>query len=143
MPPDVAAERSAAHSSTRAFALVRLNDRPPKPRHVGITEIRGPYYTPMGPRYLEDVLETMGWYVDALKFAGGSFSLMPNACAPASGVRRTSGEESKPSKSEHDSRLSTYDHGERAEAADQSRETTEEHDNKKQTTTATECRAGN
>jgi phosphosulfolactate synthase (CoM biosynthesis protein A) len=33
----------------------------------------------MGPRYLEDVLETMGVYVDALKFAGGSFSLMPRA----------------------------------------------------------------
>jgi phosphosulfolactate synthase (CoM biosynthesis protein A) len=31
----------------------------------------------MGRRYLEDVLETMGEYVDALKFAGGSFSLMP------------------------------------------------------------------
>ena len=31
----------------------------------------------MGRRYLEDVLETMGAYVDSLKFAGGSFSLMP------------------------------------------------------------------
>jgi phosphosulfolactate synthase (CoM biosynthesis protein A) len=31
----------------------------------------------MGPRYLEDVLETMGAAVDALKFAGGSFALMP------------------------------------------------------------------
>src|SRR2546429_9498704 len=31
----------------------------------------------MGKRYLADVLETMGAYVDALKFAGGSFSLMP------------------------------------------------------------------
>ena len=39
-----------------------------------MTEIRGPYYTPMGPRYREDVLETMGAYVDALKFAGGSSS---------------------------------------------------------------------
>jgi len=44
---------------------------------MGITEIRGPYYAPIGPRYLEDVLDTMGAYVDALKFAGGSFSLMP------------------------------------------------------------------
>ena len=42
-----------------------------------MTEIRGPYYTPVGRRYLEDVLETMGVYVDALKYAGGSFSLMP------------------------------------------------------------------
>ncbi|PYI80381.1 MAG: phosphosulfolactate synthase [Verrucomicrobia bacterium] len=39
--------------------------------------MRGPYYTPLGRRYLEDILETMGGYVDALKFAGGSFSLMP------------------------------------------------------------------
>ncbi len=31
----------------------------------------------MGRRYLEDILETMGAYVDILKFAGGSFSLMP------------------------------------------------------------------
>jgi phosphosulfolactate synthase (CoM biosynthesis protein A) len=63
----------------RAFAFLRTNDRPPKPRVRGVTEIRGPYYTPMGKRYLQDVLETMGAYVDALKFAGGSFSLMPRA----------------------------------------------------------------
>src|SRR5437870_13840823 len=31
----------------------------------------------MGPRYLAAVLETMGSYVDSLKFAGGSFTLMP------------------------------------------------------------------
>ncbi|MGH9453619.1 MAG: phosphosulfolactate synthase [Terriglobia bacterium] len=61
----------------RAFSFLRLNDRGTKPRQRGVTEIRGPYYTPMGKRYLEDVLETMGAYVDALKFAGGSFSLMP------------------------------------------------------------------
>ncbi len=63
--------------SDRAFPFLRVNERPPKPRHRGITEIRGPYYAPVGKRYLEDVLETMGTYVDALKFAGGSFSLMP------------------------------------------------------------------
>jgi phosphosulfolactate synthase (CoM biosynthesis protein A) len=33
----------------------------------------------MGKRYLQDVLETMGIYIDSLKFAGGSFSLMPRA----------------------------------------------------------------
>lgn len=64
-------------SSERAFSFLKLNDRPPKPRRRGVTEIRGPYYTPMGKRYLQDVLETMGAYVDSLKFAGGSFSLMP------------------------------------------------------------------
>jgi phosphosulfolactate synthase (CoM biosynthesis protein A) len=66
-------------SKDRAFSFIKLNERPPKPRSRGVTEIRGPYYTPMGKRYLQDVLETMGAYVDSLKFAGGSFSLMPRA----------------------------------------------------------------
>src|SRR5216683_1303464 len=65
--------------SERAFPFLKVNDRPPKPRARGVTEIRGPYYTPMGKRYLEDVLETMGEYVDTLKFAGGSFCLMPRS----------------------------------------------------------------
>src|SRR5262245_55134021 len=61
----------------RAFGSLRLNPRPGKPRTRGRTAIRGPYYAPMGRRYLEDILETMGEYVDSLKFAGGSFCLMP------------------------------------------------------------------
>jgi phosphosulfolactate synthase (CoM biosynthesis protein A) len=61
----------------RAFPFIPLNPREGKPRKRGLTEIRGPYYTPMGRRYLEDLLETMGAYVDSLKFAGGSFALMP------------------------------------------------------------------
>jgi phosphosulfolactate synthase (CoM biosynthesis protein A) len=63
--------------SERAFAFLKSNERQAKPRTRGITEIRGPYYTPMGKRYLLDILETMGAYVDSLKFAGGSFTLMP------------------------------------------------------------------
>ena len=62
---------------TSAFPFIRMNEREGKPRTHGLTEIRGPYYTPMGKRYLEDVLETMGDYVDSLKFAGGSFTLLP------------------------------------------------------------------
>src|SRR5688572_13141545 len=61
----------------RAFDFLERNERDEKPRHAGLTEIRGPYYTPMGVRYLEDVLGTMGAYVDSLKFAGGSFRLFP------------------------------------------------------------------
>ena len=61
----------------RGFPFLRMNEREDKPRKRGITEIRGPYYSPMGPRYLRDVLETMGHYVDSLKYAGGSFTLMP------------------------------------------------------------------
>lgn len=66
-----------SNDQERAFSFLRLNRRQTKPRTQGLTEIRGPYYTPMGKRYLQDILETMGAYVDALKFAGGSFSLMP------------------------------------------------------------------
>ena len=68
---------SQIQADERAFSFLKINDRQGKPRSQGVTEIRGPYYTPMGKRYLEDILETVGSYVDALKFAGGSFSLMP------------------------------------------------------------------
>ena len=57
-----------------------MNPRPPKPRRTGTTEIRGPYYTPLGTRYLTDLFETAGAYVDSFKFGGGSFAIMP---APA------------------------------------------------------------
>ncbi len=56
-----------------------MNEPEPKPRSRGITEIRGPYYSVMGPNYLKDVLGTMDRYIDSLKFAGGSFSLMPRS----------------------------------------------------------------
>jgi phosphosulfolactate synthase (CoM biosynthesis protein A) len=72
----------AKHQSApdeRAFPFLRLNERERKPRARGITEIRGPYYTVMGANYLRDVLETMGSYIDSLKFAGGSFTLLPRA----------------------------------------------------------------
>ena len=59
------------------YGFIRHNPRNEKPRNTGVTEIRGPYYSVMGKRYLEDVLETMGYHVDGLKFAGGSFSLFP------------------------------------------------------------------
>lgn len=61
----------------RPFEFLHVNEREAKPRSTGITEIRGPYYDPMGPRELRDILETMGHYVDIYKFSGGSFALMP------------------------------------------------------------------
>lgn len=70
-------EQEHENQAERAFSFLRINERQAKPRKRGVTEIRGPYYSPMGKRYLEDILETMGAYVDVLKFAGGSFSLMP------------------------------------------------------------------
>ena len=72
-----ATTEARTETEQRAFAFLRLNERPPKPRKRGVTEIRGPYYTPVGRRYLEDLFETMGAYVDTLKYAGGSFALMP------------------------------------------------------------------
>jgi phosphosulfolactate synthase (CoM biosynthesis protein A) len=68
---------NAEDRTDRAFSFLRRNERPPKPRGRGVTEIRGPYYTPVGMHYLDDLLETMGLYVDTLKYAGGSFALMP------------------------------------------------------------------
>ena len=67
-----------AVTNSSAFDFLRMNEREGKPRSQGITEIRGPYYSAMGKRYLSDVLETMGEHVDSLKFAGGSFTLMPD-----------------------------------------------------------------
>lgn len=60
-----------------AFKEIRANRRQEKPRTKGVTEIRGPYYSVMGKKYLSDVLETMGDHIDILKFAGGAFTLMP------------------------------------------------------------------
>ena len=39
-------------SGKNAFDFLRMNERQGKPRQRGVTEIRGPYYTPMGKRYL-------------------------------------------------------------------------------------------
>src|SRR5213592_260809 len=66
-----------ATESKRSFPFLQINEREPKPRKRGLTEIRGPYYSVVGRRYLEDLFETMGAYVDSLKFADGSFTLMP------------------------------------------------------------------
>ena len=73
------ASESIRKLDDRCLSFLQLNQRPPKPRATGVTEIRGPYYTPMGPRYLEDIFQTMAPYVDSLKWAGGSFALMPPA----------------------------------------------------------------
>jgi phosphosulfolactate synthase (CoM biosynthesis protein A) len=68
-----------AKQPERSFSFLRINEREAKPRKRGLTEIRGPYYSVVGRRYLEDLFEMMGAYVDSLKFAGGSFTLMPES----------------------------------------------------------------
>ncbi len=62
-----------------AFDWLRRNDRPEKPRKVGMTEIRAAYYSNFGKSYFKDILETSGNYIDSIKYAGGSFTFMnPN-----------------------------------------------------------------
>src|SRR5438270_9601220 len=60
----------------RSFRFLHVNQREAKPRKRGLTEIRGPYYSVVGRRYLEDLFEMLGAYVDSLKFASGSFTIM-------------------------------------------------------------------
>lgn len=63
--------------STTAFDFIPRAYRPRKPRAFGLTEIRGPYYSTYGTRHLADVLEVAGQWVDGVKWAGGSFALLP------------------------------------------------------------------
>ena len=59
------------------FTFISRAARSAKPRKTGLTEIRGPYYSAYGPRHLADLFETVGAWVDGIKYAGGSFALMP------------------------------------------------------------------
>jgi len=59
------------------FSFIPRAARSQKPRKIGMTEIRGPYYSAYGPRHLADILETVGQWVDGVKYAAGSFALMP------------------------------------------------------------------
>ncbi|XP_057419731.1 protein HEAT-STRESS-ASSOCIATED 32 [Lotus japonicus] len=52
-------------------------DRPSKPRRFGLTEMRSPHYSLFSHNVLQDIFESMGEYVDGLKFSGGSHSLIP------------------------------------------------------------------
>jgi phosphosulfolactate synthase (CoM biosynthesis protein A) len=70
------AKRIATMTET-AFSFIPRAARSAKPRKIGLTEIRGPYYSAYGPSHLADLLETVGAWVDGIKYAGGSFALMP------------------------------------------------------------------
>ena len=62
--------QSKKHAETFPFlANSSRESKTRKTRKTGQTEIRGPYYSPMGKRYLSRS------YIDSLKFAGGSFTL--------------------------------------------------------------------
>src|SRR5699024_1853038 len=60
-----------------SFDFIPRAYRPAKPRSVGITEVRGPYYSTYGTRHLADVLDVAGQWVDGVEWAGGSFALLP------------------------------------------------------------------
>ncbi len=59
-----------------AFDWLRRNERQEKPRSIGLTEIRAAYYSNFGMTYFKDLLELSGNYVDSIKYAGGSFTMM-------------------------------------------------------------------
>jgi phosphosulfolactate synthase (CoM biosynthesis protein A) len=63
--------------SETTFSFIPRAARSAKPRKTGLTEIRGPYYSAYGPRHLADLFETVGAWIDGVKYAGGSFALMP------------------------------------------------------------------
>ena len=44
----------------RSLPFMHFNQRGKKPRAVGLTEIRGPYYSPVGATYLRDLLSAAG-----------------------------------------------------------------------------------
>ncbi|SJM59510.1 phosphosulfolactate synthase [Gulosibacter sp. 10] len=60
-----------------SFNFVPRAYRPQKPRTFGMTEVRAPYYDTFGTRHLQDVFDVAGQWVDGIKWAGGSFSLIP------------------------------------------------------------------
>lgn len=52
-------------------------DRPEKPRIYGVTEMMGPHHSLFSQNLLEDIFDSMGQFIDGLKFTGGSKSLLP------------------------------------------------------------------
>src|SRR5947208_1103286 len=66
------AARAKTTQPERSFPFLRTNKRKAKLRTRGLTEIRGPYYSVGGRRYLEDSFERVGECVDSLTLAGGA-----------------------------------------------------------------------
>ena len=44
-------------STRKAFDFVEISEVPPKPRKIGVIEIRGPYYAPTTIGYVKDLFE--------------------------------------------------------------------------------------
>lgn len=61
------------------LSFLRMNPRPAKPGTLGITEIRGPFYSTFGPGYLDDYLDAAGPFVDWVKMPAPTVMLLPGA----------------------------------------------------------------
>lgn len=60
-----------------SFNFIPRAWRPDKPRKFGLTEIRAPHYWCYGTRHMQDVFDVAGPWIDGIKWAGGSFALLP------------------------------------------------------------------
>ena len=60
-------EKKDFKTNATGYEFLKRNQREEKPRKHGLT----------GRNYFEDLLRTVGNYIDSIKFAGGSFTLMP------------------------------------------------------------------
>lgn len=61
------------------LSFLRMNPRPPKPGRLGITEVRGPFYSTFGPGHLDDYLVAAAPFVDWVKMPAPSVMLLPGA----------------------------------------------------------------
>ncbi|KGP63208.1 phosphosulfolactate synthase [Legionella norrlandica] len=62
--------------SERSFNFVDIKNLPPKPRKIGLIEIRGAYYEAFTVKQFKSLLATWGYYIDGFKFAGGVQGLL-------------------------------------------------------------------
>ncbi len=60
-----------------SFDFIPRAYRRDKPRNIGLTEVRRPYYSTYGTRHSADVLDVAGQWVDGVKWSDGSFVLLP------------------------------------------------------------------
>jgi phosphosulfolactate synthase (CoM biosynthesis protein A) len=66
------------HDDTdRTLPFLRQNELSRRPRTIGLTEVRGPYYSIIGPRALADLLDVAGPYIDWFKIPGPGIALLP------------------------------------------------------------------
>jgi 2-methylcitrate dehydratase MmgE/PrpD-like protein/(2R)-phospho-3-sulfolactate synthase (ComA) len=81
---EVRTKEEADHSLPYIIAVALLDGEvlpvqyaPERIQRADVAEPSSKSDSPMGKRYLEDILETMSYCIDSVKFAGGSFTLVP------------------------------------------------------------------